>query len=810
MTDRYRFWGGSLILLAFLTIAANGVPAFAALKISPAAVELDRPECSEQLLVMQIGADNREFDVTRLATYTVQPQGIVSISPEGVIQPLAEGSAQLTIQREQESVTIPVTVKGLSQPVPVSFSQDIMPVLTKFGCNSGRCHAKAEGQKGFKLSVFGYDAESDYEAITKEARSRRINLAAPEQSLILRKASARIPHGGGKKFHTGSFAYRRMLRWISEGAAYLQDPATAVVKVEIEPASQVLALDGTQQLRVTVIDASGRRRGVTDESQFDSNNATVAEVDNSGLITANNLVGEAAIFVRYQGMVSVCNITVPRPGVTFPRPPEINFIDGLVWNKLERLGIAPSAPADDAMFLRRVYLDTIGTLPTADEARTFLADTDSHKRSKVIDALLEREEYTDYWALRWADVMRVDREKITPHAALGMTRWLKTQLAENRPYDRMVHDILISRGPTTAESPAAFFKSLNTPDLASKSISQLFLGVRIECAQCHHHPSERWTQEDFWALGGFFTGLTVKPIPGGTDSLVSFGGTNLKQPKTGEDVPAQVLGGRPIDFTNITDRRIPLADWLTSSDNPYFAQAIANRLWAHYFGRGLIHPVDDIRETNPPSNAELMQALTQHMRDVKFDLKAFTKTLLNSQVYQLSSTANEINETDRQNFSHAFTKALPAEVLLDEICQATGVPEKFNGWPEGYRSIQVWDNRMPSYFFRIFGRPVRASVCECERSNEPSISQALHLLNSPEIAEKIHSRKGTARALADSSLTPAEIVDEVYLMTLTRYPSDEERGLFIAVYESPDIPRRQATEDLLWAVMNAKEFLYNH
>ncbi|MDA0834899.1 MAG: DUF1549 domain-containing protein [Planctomycetota bacterium] len=787
-----------------------GAATDAALKVSPPTIEFDRPECSEQMLVMQSGSESREFDVTRRVTYTVQPEGIVSVSPDGIVQPLAEGTAQLTVQHEQQSVTIPVSVSGLSTPVPVSFSQDIMPVLTKYGCNSGRCHAKAEGQKGFKLSVFGYDAVSDYDAVTKDSRSRRINLAAPEQSLILRKASARIPHGGGKKFHTGSFAYRRMHRWISEGAAFINDPATTVVKVEVEPASQILALDGEQQLRVTAIDASGRRRGVTAESQFESNNGTVAEVDNSGLISANNLVGEAAIFVRYQGMVSVCNITVPRPAVTFPRPAENNFIDGLVWNKLERLGIAPSEPADDAMFLRRVYLDTIGTLPTADEVRTFLSDTDPQKRSKTIDALLEREEYNDYWALRWADVMRVDREKITPHSALGMTRWLKSQLEENRPYDRMVHDILTARGPTTAESPAAFFKALNTPDLASKSISQLFLGVRIECAQCHHHPSERWTQEDFWALGGFFTGLSVKPIPGGTDSLVSFGGTNLKQPKTGEEIPAQVLGGQPIDFTNITDRRIPLADWLTSSDNPYFAQAIANRLWAHYFGRGLIHPIDDVRETNPPSNEALMAALTQHMRDVQFDLKAFTKTLLNSQVYQLSSLPNEINESDRQNFSHALTKALPAEVLLDEICQATGVPEKFNGWPEGYRSIQIWDNRMPSYFFRIFGRPVRASVCECERSNEPSISQALHLLNSPEIAEKIHSRKGKARTLADSSLTPAEIVDEIYLMTLTRYPSDEERSLFISVYDAPEITRRQATEDLLWAVMNAKEFLYNH
>jgi len=411
--------------------------------------------------------------------------------------------------------------------------------------------------------------------------------------------------------------------------------------------------------------------------------------------------------------------------------------------------------------------------------------------------------------MRWADLLRVDKDAVTPEGAVAMTRWLRKQFAANRPYDAMVRDILTVQGSTVAEGPAAFYKVLNTPEVVGRSVSQVFLGVRIECAQCHHHPSEKWGQEDYYALAGMFSGVQRKVLPGGVEAIVARGGTDLAHPRTGKPVPARPLGASPVPLTSVTDRRRVLADWMTAPDNPYFAATLANRLWAHYFGRGLVEPLDDLRATNPATNEPLLLDLARHLREQKYDVKAFTRTLLLSRVYQLG-TAVEANRDDEQNLSHAPNKALPAEVLLDAVCQATGVGEKFSGWPQGYRAIQVWDNRMPSYFFRIFGRPVRFSVCECERGNEPTITQALHLMNSPEIAEKIRARRGTARVLAESTKTPAEIIEELYLGTLARYPSEGERALLLETFQQDGVERRAAVEDVLWALLNTKEFLYNH
>ncbi len=459
--------------------------------------------------------------------------------------------------------------------------------------------------------------------------------------------------------------------------------------------------------------------------------------------------------------------------------------------------------------MRRAYLDVIGTLPTVQEARRFLSETAPDKRARLVDELLARPEYVDYWTMRWADLLRADQLTITPQGAVAMTRWLRKAFAANRPYDQFVRDVLTVQGSTQAEGPAAFYKAFDTPETVSRSISQLFLGVRIECAQCHHHPSEKWAQADYFGLAGFFTGITRKPLAVGGERVVSRGGTDLKHPRTGETIPTHALGAQPPDFANVGDRRRVLADWMTSPTNPFFTRMIVNRLWAHYLGRGLVTAIDDMRETNPATNEPLLDALVAHMKAVKYDLKAFTRTVLTSRVYQLSPATNATNSSDRQNFSHASDKALPAEVLLDMVCQTTGVHEKFNGWPLGYRSIELWDSRVPAYFFRIFGRPSRTTVCECERSNEPSIAQALHLLNSPEITEKIQHPHGVARGLAKSARGPAEIVDELYLTALSRLPRDDERQLMLEAFTvSPS--RQAAVEDVLWTLLNTKEFLYNH
>ena len=793
-------------IACLLILGASEVQA--QISVSPSSIILDRPEASQQVLVTESRSSWRH-DRSRDVKYVVTDPAIARVDQNGMVYPVAEGRTQLEIQHGTEHLTVPVMIMGLVDPIPVSFQFEVQPILTKARCNSGGCHGKAEGQNGFKLSLFGFDNESDYDALVNESRGRRLNFSNPDNSLLLLKGTARSPHGGGLKIERESARYELVRRWIREGAPFRSKADQPVLRIEVEPSEVVMQHGTTQQLRVTSVDASGRRQCVTAAADYISNAPQIVATSPSGLMSASDIPGEAAILVRYLDQITVCRITLPQPNPSTIRPAEKNFIDKHVGDKLVRLGIPPSEPIDDSVFLRRVALDTTGTLPTAAEARRFLNSPDPEKRSRLIDELLSRPEYADFWTMKWADVLRADKLKITPQGTVGMTRWIRSQIVANQPFDQFATDILLAQGPIQAESPAGFFKSLDTPEVAARSISQLFLGVRIECAQCHHHPSERWSQDDYAGLVGFFTGITVKKLPNGTDAIVAKGGTDQKHPRTGELVKARALGAATADFAGTTDRRQVFAEWMTGSDNPFFAKAIVNRIWAHYFGRGLVNPIDDMRATNPSSNEPLMNALVDHLKEVKYDLKAFTKTLLLSQTYQLSVEVNDGNRSDNQNFSHALPKAMPAEVLLDALCQVTNVPEKFNGWPEGFRSIQVWDNRMPSYFFRIFGRPVRASVCECERSNEPSISQALHLLNSPEIQDKIAHKRGTARHLADSSLTDDQILDEIYLGTLSRFPTEKERSVLRQAFGTDGVTRRAAVEDVFWSVLNTKEFLYN-
>lgn len=799
-----RFWLALAISMSSHALWAQG------LTCSPARVQLDRPERFQQLIVSSKVIEGVTLDVTRSASYEVTPAGLVHVDSRGLVRPLTEGIGELKIQVGTSIVKVPLEITGQNSPVPVSFEHEVLPILTKSGCNMGGCHGKAEGQNGFKLSVFGFDAAADHLAISTESRGRRLNLTAPPDSLLLRKGAAIVPHGGGRKLEIGDARYQRLLRWIREGARFSVPDESAVVKIEVEPGDRILSPKDAQQIRVTATDAAGRRYCVTNEAEYSSNTPNIAAVDNRGLIQGTDTPGEAAILARYAGRVAICRVTIPRSGVKFQRPPSSNFIDNLVWDKLERLGIEPSDVADDGTILRRLYLDTIGRLPTTTEAREFLTSTAPDKRAKLIDQLLQKPEYAEYWTMRWADLLRIDQATLTPEGAVAATRWLHKQFAQNRPYDAWVRDIITVQGNALAESPAPIYKAMAEPEILSRGFSQVFLGVRIECAQCHHHPFEKWSQDDYFGLAGFFTGISRKTVANQGEMLLSRGGTDMKHPRTGVVIRARALGAPDADFKAVSDRRVILANWMTSPDNHFFAPAIVNRMWAHYFGRGLVEQVDDIRNTNPPTNGPLFDALTQHMKDVKYDLKAFTRTLLNSRVYQLSGQPVGSNADDRQNFSHAYDKALPAEVLLDAVCQVSGVPEKFNGWPLGYRAVQVWDSRMPSYFFRIFGRPVRNTVCECERSNEPSISQALHLLNSPEISHKLHHHEGTVKRLAETIPTNDALVEELYLLALSRFPTADEKQLTVQHLTENRDSRRAAAEDILWAIMNSKEFLYNH
>lgn len=791
-------------LLCIYILAPQLVHANDPLVVSPITIKFTGPEESQQLLVRSSSG----VDLTRLVRYDVEVPKIAQVDSTGLVVPREEGSTSIRVHWGQYSERVTVEVTGLKLPQPVSFGQQILPLLSKAGCNSGSCHGKAEGQNGFKLSVFGFDPEADFHAIVDESRGRRIFPSRPAESLLVAKATGRIPHGGGKKIAEDSIAYRRLVRWITEGAAGKIENTISIASIVVEPAGQVLSLGGTQQLRVTAIDERGNRHCVTTEAEYESNAPTLAGVDRRGYVKAGLFPGEAAILVRYLGHVAVSRITIPKPGVSFPRPPEANFVDTHVWNKLNRLGIPPSSGADDATFLRRVYLDTIGTLPTAEESRQFLIELNPNKRLLLIDTLLDRREYADYWAMKWADLLRVDRDALTAPGAVAMSRWLRRQFAENRPYDQFARDIVTAEGGVTREGAAGFFRVLDKPEVMSRSISQLFLGVRIECAQCHHHPSDRWSQDDYIGLSGFFTGVSRRAGAGG-DAILAKGGADLNHPRTGLPIPARVLGQPAAAFPPDGDRRRVLAEWMTTTDNPYFARAIANRLWSHYFGRGLIEPVDDLRTTNPDTNEPLLNSLAVHLKESKYDLKAFTRTLLRSRAYQLGP-ATSSNRNDEQNFSHARPRPLPAEVLLDAVSQVTGVPEKFSGWPEGVRAIELWDNRVPSYFLTLFGRPARTSVCECERSGEPSIAQALHLMNAPEIEAKIHSRRGLGRTLARSEKTPAAIVDELFLGTLSRFPTDDERRVMLELFKGEKTDRRAAVEDVMWVLLNSKQFMFNH
>jgi hypothetical protein len=800
-------------MFAFWLSPPAGAAENESLKVVPSTIRLESPEASDQILVFSNAPDGRTSDQTRQAIFEPTDPGIVSVSTAGRVVPLADGRTEIAVRVGNNRANVTVEVQGIANPAHVSFRRDITAVLSKAGCNSGGCHGKAEGQNGFKLSIFGYDAEFDHQAIVSQGRGRRVFPASPDKSLMLLKATAAVPHGGGQKIEHDSRWYRLVRRWIAEGMALDAESNDAAMQIAVEPSEVRLSANGQQQLRVVAVDAAGNRRPVTAEADFQSNQDAIAGVNRDGLITTTDVPGEAAILVRYLGHVAVCRVVRPRAEGAFERPPERNFIDRLAWDKLAELRIPPSELANDATFLRRVYLDTIGTPPTSEEARKFLTDSAPDKRQKLVASLLERPEYADYWTQRWSDLLQLDRDIVGSQGTVAMSRWLRKQLAANVPYDRFARDVLTVRGSTLSESPAAFYQVQNEPQKLARSVSQLFLGVRIECAQCHHHPFERWDQKDYFALAGFFTGIERKQSPAGGIKIVDVAGKDLNHPRTGKPVAAAGLGAQPAEFASDADRRRVLADWATSAANPYFTRTIANRLWAHYFGRGLVEPVDDLRATNPASNEPLLSALAEHLVEVKFDLRAFTKTLLDSRLYQLSAAANDANRQDEQNYSHATWKPLPAEVLLDAVSQSTGVSEEFNGWPRGYRAIQVWDNKLPSHFLETFGRPKRQTVCACERGVEPSMAQALHLMNSESTIAKLQHRDGRTAKLAEANLPPGQVIDELYLTTLARFPSGAERAAMRDAFASSQATvdeRREAIEDILWTLLNTKEFVFNH
>ena len=692
-----------------------------------------------------------------------------------------------------------------------NFENDIIPILSRFGCNASGCHAKAEGQNGFKLSVFGFDPMSDYLALTQEARGRRVLAPVPEQSLLLTKVSGGVPHGGGVRIDRHSEFYQTLRDWVAAGVPFGSATDPQVVGVAVEPHEQSLTPRQQQPLRVVATYSDGRKVDVTRLAKFQSNNEGLATVDEAGLVTAGETPGDVAIMAAFMGQVDVFRALVPRPETiaNYPTLTEFNFIDGHVDRKLKKLNILPSGPATDADFLRRVTLDIIGTLPTAEETRAFLADDRGDKRGRLVDQLLQRPEYSEFWALKWADLLRVDRQALGHRRAFEYYQFLKNRLGSNTRYDQFCREIVAARGPLSEQPGGNFYKVVTAPGAMASTLSQVFLGVRIECAQCHHHPFDRWSQHDYLGMQGYFMQVAFKPTPLG-EALVSNPAGKVTHPRTGEVVFTHALGMAAPTEDPPGDRRRQLGQWLTSAENPWFARNLVNRMWAHFLGRGLVEPVDDVRTTNPPSNPELLDALVRSFTDSGFDVQQLIRAICASRVYQTSATPNATNQRDDQNYSRALLKRPSAEVLFDAVCQVTGVEEKFAGTPAGYRAVQLWDSQVPHYFLKLFGRPTRVTACECERSVEPSVAQVLHVLNSPEIQDKLSHEGGRVAGLVQRISDDGLLVDEFFLTFLNRYPSEDERTRATNFLHDHAADRREAAEDLAWSLLNTVEFVFNH
>jgi hypothetical protein len=703
---------------------------------------------------------------------------------------------------------------------PVSFPNQVVPILTKLGCNAGGCHGKQLGQNGFKLSLFGFDPEADHAALVKEARGRRLFSAAPASSLFLLKPTAAVPHGGGRRLNPTSPEYRLLLRWVRQGALYEPGPARHVVGLDLWPVEKTMGRKDSQPLSVTARYDDGHNEDVTRLAQYQSNDTDVAVVDGAGVVRTLDVPGEAAVMARYQGHVAVFRAAVPlgQPIGRYPDFPAANFIDELAVGKWQKLGIVPSEPCTDAEFIRRASLDICGTLPTPSEVRGFLGDPAKDKRTRLIDRLLDRPEYADYFALQWADVLHNKRQNLDIYKAgtFAFHAWIRRSLAENRPYDQFVRDILAAQGSPEAHPPVVWYRLVRTLDGYVDNTAQLFLGLRLQCAQCHHHPAEHWSQDDYYGLAAFFARVGRKNVvitnicyPPQSEHIFDTRTGQVTQPRTGQVMVPKGLDGPFYPSSLYEDPRQHLVDWMVRPDNPYFARALVNRMWGHFFGRGLVEPLDDMRVTNPPSNPELLDALARDFIAHRFDLKHVVRTICTSRTYGLSSTPNAFNAHDRKNFARYYPKRLEAEVLLDAVAQATGVPARFSGLPSGTRAIALPDESVPSYFLDIFGRPQRSTACACERLSDATLAQSLHVLNSRAMQDRITAPTGCAARLAADPRSDREKVEELFLWAHARLPDAKERE-HAERYVSGHSDKVRAYQNLLWALVNAKEFQFNY
>ncbi len=704
------------------------------------------------------------------------------------------------------------------EPAIVDFENDLQPIFTRFGCNSGPCHGKARGQGGFQLSLLGFDGQQDYDAIAKEGRGRRVFPGAPENSLLIAKPAGKTPHGGGKRLDVDSPEYQTLLNWVRQGMPRKAPNAATLQSITVSPPSLILAASQTQALTATAKYSDGADRDVTRLTAFQSNEAPIAAVNENGLVTAGQITGDAAIMARFMGQIAVCDVMIPRPEVipaeVYAQLPRNNFIDELVWQKLQRLNITPSPVCDDHTFLRRATTDISGRIPTLEEVNAFLADTSADKRSKLIDRLLEEPEFADHWANKWADLLRPNPYHVGIKATFNYDHWIRQSFHDRKPWDQFVRELLTARGGTFRDGSVVMFRDRRQPEELTTLVSQLFIGVRLDCAKCHHHPFEVWGQDDFYSFAAYFskigrkgTGISA-PISGSEEFVFTGTSGSVTHPVTGATMKPRPLFGEAPPVVEGQDQRESLAAWITSPNNHLFAQVMSNRVWADLLARGFVEPVDDLRATNPPTNGPLLKALGEHFRDSGFSITELIRVVANSHVYQLSSLPNETNAADTRNYSRHYRHRLRAEVLLDAVSLVTGVSQEFDAMPPDSSAKQLWTHRSDSLFLDTFGRPDPNQDPPCERMSDSTVVQSLHLMNSEKLYRDIGSDGGTAKSLADSEKSAEEISGELYARVFGRKPTVEETALVTELLAAEGAVRRQVIEDLMWAMVNSAEFVF--
>jgi hypothetical protein len=806
----------TLVVQALIVICWWAVPTLRAddaLLLLPNEIRLSGPQAYQTLLVEESRSGQYVGQLTKGLTFESSNPQVVAIDGS-VARPTGNGQATITVKAGPRSATTSVTVGDMDKTFRWSFRNHVESVLAKAGCSSGACHGAQAGKNGFKLSLRGYDPEGDFFTITRQARGRRIVPSDPGRSLILTKPTGAVPHKGGLRFRVNSLEYRVLAEWIAAGTPPPAADDPRLQRLEILPAASVLKPEVGQQLVVLAHFNDGHTEDVTRWAKFTSTNESVAQVGDLGEVKVMGY-GEGAITAWYLSRVVTAAVTspypTPVPAEVFARAERRNFIDEQVLAKLASLNIPPSPPASDGEFLRRAFLDTIGVLPTAEETRAFLQDPSPDKRDKLVDALLERPEFVDYWAYKWSDLLLVNSEKLRPPAMWAYYTWIRNQVEANTPWDEFARRIVTAKGSTLENGATNFFVlHQDAPDV-TETTTVAFLGMSVNCARCHNHPLEKWTNNQYYAMANLYARVKLKAGPGDGNTIV-FPATegDLIQPLTGKPQMPTPLDGQPVALDSPDDRREHLAAWLTSPENPYFSRAIANRVWANFFGVGLVEMVDDMRLTNPACNEELLGAAARFLVDHKFDLKPLMRAILQSGTYQRSSQPLAENKAETRFYSRYYPRRLMAEVLLDAMSQVTAAPTQFGDYPLGWRALQLPDANVDSYFLKTFGRPERIITCECERTAEPTMVQVLHISNGSSLNDKLQAKGNRLERLLAANTPDDQLIEEVYLNAYSRLPTEEEKSRLLAVLAEPGQDKRQVLEDLCWSVLSSREFLFNH